>query len=222
MIIVRSRPSRVPVVGGTLHRDHHHRDERAPHRGAARPPHAIARSARRHAPLRHLDDLARPHHPRPRCDPADEGATKGGATCAGAASRVRQATARRHRPLQRTPRHRQAACGIADGPTPTRSDLEDLLIDLLDAAGIERPEINAALRLDGDHDRPRLHVARPQARDRGRQRAHDHKLVREHDAEKQAILEANGWRVLRIDWRQTLRRPQQTLARIDAALVATS
>ena len=34
---------------------------------------------------------------------------------------------------------------VADGPAPTRSDLEDLLLDLLDGARIERPEINAPL-----------------------------------------------------------------------------
>ena len=38
---------------------------------------------------------------------------------------------------------------VEDGPAPTRSDLEDALLDLLDGAGIERPEINAPLRLDG-------------------------------------------------------------------------
>ena len=38
---------------------------------------------------------------------------------------------------------------VADGPAPTRSDLEDVVLDLLDDAGIERPEINAPLRLDG-------------------------------------------------------------------------
>ena len=50
------------------------------------------------------------------------------------------------------------------------------------------------------------------------ERWHEHKLTREHDADKPAILEANGWRVLRVDWQQTVRRPAQTLARIRAAL----
>lgn len=38
---------------------------------------------------------------------------------------------------------------IADGPAPTRSTLENLLLDLLDGAGIERPEANAPLRFGG-------------------------------------------------------------------------
>lgn len=51
-------------------------------------------------------------------------------------------------------------------------------------------------------------------------RWHDHTLTRGHDADKQAILEADGWRVLRLDWDQTLCRPAQTLARVRAALEA--
>ena len=37
-------------------------------------------------------------------------------------------------------------------------------------------------------------------------------------SELAAILEAHGWRVLRIDYQQVRRRPEQTLARIRAAL----
>ena len=110
---------------------------------------------------------------------------------------------------------------IADGPAPTRSDLEDLLLDLLDRGGIERPEINARLRVDGVTIIPDyLWRDRRVAIEADSERWHDHKLVREHDAGKQAILEADGWRVLRIDWAQTSRHPEQTLARIRAALAA--
>ena len=52
------------------------------------------------------------------------------------------------------------------------------------------------------------------------ERWHEHELTRERDADKQAILEANGWRVLRIDDQQVARRPQQTLDRVRAALAA--
>jgi very-short-patch-repair endonuclease len=47
---------------------------------------------------------------------------------------------------------------------------------------------------------------------------HEHKLTREEDAAKQAILEAHGFRVLRITWDQAVRHPKQTIARIVAAL----
>ena len=108
---------------------------------------------------------------------------------------------------------------IADGPAPTRSDLEDLLLDLLDRGGIERPEINARLRIDGTTIIPDfLWRDRRVAIEADSRRWHEHKLTREHDAHKQAILEADGWRVVRVDSDQTLRRPAQTLARIRAAL----
>jgi Transcriptional regulator, AbiEi antitoxin/REase_MTES_1575 len=108
---------------------------------------------------------------------------------------------------------------IADGPAPTRSELEDLLLDLLDAAAIERPEINAPLRFDAATIVPDfLWRTKRVAIEADSERWHGHKLTREHDAAKQAILEAHGWRVLRIDYQQVERSPQQTLTRIRAAL----
>ena len=111
---------------------------------------------------------------------------------------------------------------VADGPARTRSELEDLVLDLLDRAAIERPEINAPLRFGDTTIIPDfLWRDRRLAIEADSVRWHEHKLTREHDAHKQAILEAAGWRVLRIDADQTLRRPEQTLARIRAALAAT-
>jgi very-short-patch-repair endonuclease len=108
---------------------------------------------------------------------------------------------------------------IADGPAPTRSDLEDLLLDLLDDAKIERPEINVPLRFGAETITPDyLWRAQRVAIEADSVTWHDHKLTREHDADKQARLEAAGLRVVRITWRQITRNPQQTLARIRAAL----
>lgn len=127
--------------------------------------------------------------------------------------------------LDRCNGHRGAGrlrAAVAGGPAPTRSELEDLLLDLLDEAGIERPEINAALRLAGVRIVPDfLWRERRLAIEADGAAWHDHKLVREHDADKQALLEAAGYRVLRITWDQTIRRPGQTLARIGAALAAS-
>jgi hypothetical protein len=111
---------------------------------------------------------------------------------------------------------------IADGPAATRNTYEDLVLDLLDSSDIERPEVNAPLHLNGITIIPDyLWRARNLAIEADSERWHEHKLVREHDADKQAILEAHGWRVLRIDYQQVVRRPEQTLARIRAALAAT-
>jgi predicted transcriptional regulator of viral defense system len=127
--------------------------------------------------------------------------------------------------LHRHPRHPGAAklrAVIADGPAPTRSDLEDLALDLLDSAEIPRPEVNPKLRLDGREIRPDLlfRTQRIVIELDGRRWHHD-PLTQRDDADKQAILEAHGYRVLRITWWQIVGHPQQTLRRIRAALGAT-
>lgn len=127
--------------------------------------------------------------------------------------------------LSRANGHRGASAlraVVADGPAPTRSELEDIVLDLIDRVTEERPEINAMLRLDGERPirpdflwrRLRLVIEADGAA------WHDDKLTREDDAAKQAMLEARGYRVLRITWEQAVRHPQQTLARIRVALEA--
>jgi hypothetical protein len=112
---------------------------------------------------------------------------------------------------------------VDDGPAPTRSPLEDGLLDLLDRHGIERPEVNAALRLDGRRIVPD-YLWREQriAIEADSRQWHDHSLTLVADADKQAILEAHGWRVLRVSSRQVKHQPAQTLARIRAALAASA
>ncbi len=46
---------------------------------------------------------------------------------------------------------------------------------------------------------------------------HDNRLTRQDDADKQAILEAHGERVIRITWTQAITHRTQTLNRIRAA-----
>ena len=94
-----------------------------------------------------------------------------------------------------------------------------MLLDLLEGAGLPRPEVNAPLRLDGETIIPDfIWRDRSVAVEADSVTWHDHKLTREHDAHKQAVLEARGWRVVRVTRRQVLRSPRQTLARIRAAL----
>ena len=120
--------------------------------------------------------------------------------------------------LDRHPGHRGAAklrAVIADGPAPTRSAHEDLVLDLVDRAGLVRPELNVWLHLDGRNISPdtlwreeRLVV------ECDSRRWHSDPLTLQDDADKQAILEAHGHRVLRITWRQAAGQQQQTLARL--------
>jgi len=109
---------------------------------------------------------------------------------------------------------------VANGAAPTRSELEDVVLALIDRVTSEPPEISAMLRLDGE--RP----IRPDVMWRALRLVieadgaawHDDKLTREDDAAKQAILEAHGFRVLRITWDQAVCHPRQTIARMGAAL----
>jgi very-short-patch-repair endonuclease len=107
---------------------------------------------------------------------------------------------------------------IATGPAPTRSDLEDIVLDLMLSGGITHPEVNRPLVLDGHRVVPdfrwpaqRLVVEADSAT------WHDNKLAREDDAERQALLEAHGERVIRVTWRQAVTQRPQTLARLRAA-----
>jgi hypothetical protein len=107
---------------------------------------------------------------------------------------------------------------LATGPAPTRSELEDRVLDLILRGGLEHPDVNVALLLAGRRVIPdfrwpaqRLVVEADGAA------WHDNRLVRDDDAERQALLEAHGERLLRVTWQQVVARPGQTLARLRAA-----
>lgn len=134
----------------------------------------------------------------------------------------RMSIARLGKVLARAPRHRGAPALralLADGHVPTRSELEDRALDLLRASDIELPEVNALLVLDGQRTMPDLlwRESRVVVELDGAA-WHGDRLTREHDAARQARLEAHGYRVLRITWQQVVTQPRQTLARIRAAL----
>jgi very-short-patch-repair endonuclease len=107
---------------------------------------------------------------------------------------------------------------LAAGPAPTRSELEDVVLDLMLRGGLRRPDVNVPIRVGGRRVVPdfrwpeqRLVVEADGAK------WHDGELAREDDAERQALLEAAGERVLRVRWEQAVCRETQTLARLRAA-----
>lgn len=107
---------------------------------------------------------------------------------------------------------------IASGPAPTRTVLEDLVLDLLLSGGFEHPDVNKEMFLDGRKVVPDFRWARDRIVVEADSRAwHDNKLAREDDAERQALLEAHGERVVRVTWEQAIARPAQTIARLRAA-----
>ncbi|MGH2948000.1 MAG: endonuclease domain-containing protein [Solirubrobacteraceae bacterium] len=113
---------------------------------------------------------------------------------------------------------RNLARVVATGTAPTRSELEDAVLDLMLDGGLAHPDVNVPLVLGGrrvvpDFRWPRAHLVV----EADGAAWHDHKLAREDDAERQALLEAHGERVLRVSWDQAIARRAQTLSRIRAA-----
>jgi len=90
-------------------------------------------------------------------------------------------------------------------------------------AEIERPEINSRLKISGRRVEPDLLWRRQQliVECDGRQ-WHSDPLSQADDEARQALLEAHGYRVLRVTWRQGMTHPRQTIARIRAALAAAA
>ncbi|MDQ3609291.1 MAG: endonuclease domain-containing protein [Actinomycetota bacterium] len=122
--------------------------------------------------------------------------------------------------LTRLPHRRGARrlAAIVAAGVPTRSELEDATLDLLLRGGLAHPDVNRPLILSGrcvipDFRWPeqRLVVEADGAA------WHDNPLARADDAERQALLEAHGERVVRLTWAQVIARPRQTLARTRAA-----
>jgi hypothetical protein len=104
---------------------------------------------------------------------------------------------------------------IATGPAPTRSELEDVVLDLLLEDGIAHPDVNVPLFLEGRRIVPDFRwPAQKLVIEADGAAWHDNQLAREDDAERQALLEAHGERVLRVSWEQAIARAPQTLRRV--------
>jgi hypothetical protein len=113
---------------------------------------------------------------------------------------------------------RTLATILASGPAPTRSELEDRTLDLMLSGGLAHPDVNVPLVIDGrkvipDFRWPAQHLVV----EADGAAWHGGKLAREDDAERQALLEAHGERVVRLTWAQVVARPRETLVRLRAA-----
>ena len=107
---------------------------------------------------------------------------------------------------------------IATGPAPTASGHEDAVLDLIPAAGLEHPVVNARLVVDGESYYPDLRwPAQRLSLQIDSSPWHDGPLAQHLDADRQATLEARGERVLRTTREQALHAPQLLVARLLAA-----
>jgi very-short-patch-repair endonuclease/predicted transcriptional regulator of viral defense system len=107
---------------------------------------------------------------------------------------------------------------IATGPAPTRSELEDVVLDLILHARLRHPDVNRPLIIDGHRVVPDFRwPAERLVLEADGAAWHDNPTAREDDAERQATLERHGERVIRVTWKQAITRPAETIARIRAA-----
>jgi very-short-patch-repair endonuclease len=109
----------------------------------------------------------------------------------------------------------EAARIFPHGYIPTRSELEDAVLDLITEGGLQPPDVNVPIHVGGRRVIPdfrwptqRLVIEADGAA------WHDDRLAREDDADRQALLEAAGERVVRVTWHQATRRRRQTLTRL--------
>ena len=92
------------------------------------------------------------------------------------------------------------------------------MLDLLLRGGLPHPVVNKPLVRLGRRIIPDFRWPRQRLVIEADGAAwHDGKLAREDDAERQAVLEACGERVIRVTWDQVVCRPDQLLARVRAA-----
>ncbi len=113
---------------------------------------------------------------------------------------------------------RKLARIVADGHVPTRTVLEDVVHDVIVAGGFEPPDVNKPITIQGRRVVPDFRW--PEQRivvEADGSQWHDHKLAREDDAERQALLEASGEHVIRVRWDQAVMKPGQTQARFAVA-----
>lgn len=101
---------------------------------------------------------------------------------------------------------------------PTRSELEDVVYDLIVESGLVRPDVNRPLLLAGRRVVPDFRWSQQRLVVEADSRTwHDNAVARHDDAERQALLEAHGESVVRVTWRQAVTKPHQTVARFRAA-----
>ena len=118
-----------------------------------------------------------------------------------------------------TPKLRAALERRARGATRTRSDMEERFLRLLDKHGLPRPRVNAQVDDVGEIDC--LWVEARIALELDSRRAHATAAAFERDRERDRRLQARGWRVIRVTWRQIDERPEGVVADLRRMLGAT-
>jgi very-short-patch-repair endonuclease len=106
---------------------------------------------------------------------------------------------------------------IGTEAAPTQSELEDAVLDLILRGGFAHPTVNAPLYAAGRRIVPDFCWPEQRLVIEADGPHHDDPLERAADRERQAILEAHGYRVIRVTWEQAIAHPTATLRRIAEA-----
>jgi very-short-patch-repair endonuclease len=130
--------------------------------------------------------------------------------------------------LERHPRRRgaralrQILAAQAIGATVTRSELERRFLRLLDEAGLPRPEVNASLQIATDRWIEADFLWRPQhlIAELDGHASHATTAGFERDRARDRALQAAGWRVIRITWRQLHEEPAAVARDLERLLKA--
>lgn len=105
----------------------------------------------------------------------------------------------------------------------TRNDFEEAFVALLDAFGLPRPRMNAALALRGRFfEIDALWEAERVAVELDSRGVHDTPRNFESDRLRDRILLAEGWRTMRVTWRQLQGEPEAIAADLHLALYPSS
>jgi very-short-patch-repair endonuclease len=104
---------------------------------------------------------------------------------------------------------RMALAGRAAGATRTRTELEERFLSLLAREALPRPEVNASLN---GYEVDFLWRERGLAVEVDGRDVHATAAAFERDRERDRVLQAAGWRVIRITWRQLERTPTDVAA----------
>jgi very-short-patch-repair endonuclease len=106
------------------------------------------------------------------------------------------------------------------GP-PTRSELEELFVTLVESERLPRPEVNAVFHLGDRQIEPDcLWRAERLIAELDSHQAHGTRHSFEDDRERDRLLQTAGWRVVRITWRQLRDEPAAIAADLRRLLAA--
>jgi very-short-patch-repair endonuclease len=106
---------------------------------------------------------------------------------------------------------------LAAGAAPTQSELEDVVLDLILRGGFAHPLVNAPLYIAGRRIVPDFLWPEQRLVIEADGPHHDDPLERAADLERQRILEAHGYRVIRVTWEQAIAHPAATHRRFGEA-----